>query len=265
MPRKAKNKLDNINLNDKNNKKTLMNTIVKDVTIVDNEDVILQLPLNNKTIEQNECKDDFNMDPEPYEPNCFYLNQELNLATIQDNNVDSNQYNIFQDTFNITKSTNNCYWCCHPIENRSYGMPYKYNSITDTYSLYGCFCSLHCANAYNFSVHCGSDKVWEINSFIQMLSKHFGYSHPIRPAPCRYLLKIFNGPLTIDEFRRAHTTNDKTHILNLPPMISTTYNYEVVNTSYLKNITDNMNNIKVQPKKTLKNTIDSKLNLIITS
>jgi hypothetical protein len=48
--------------------------------------------------------------------------------------------------------------------------------------------------------------------------------------------------MTIEEFRKGHFTNDKTHLLNLPPMISTNYNYEIVNTSYLKNITDNMNN-----------------------
>ena len=53
---------------------------------------------------------------------------------------------------------------------------------------------------------------------------------------------MFNGPLTIGEFRKSHITCDKTHILNLPPMISTNYSYEVVNTSYIKNITDNINN-----------------------
>jgi len=265
MPRKAKSKLDDIqNTNDKNNKKGLMNTIVKDITVVDNEDVILQLPITNKNIENTDVNDELGIDPEPYEPNCCYINQNTSFSMIQDNNIDYNEYNIFQDNFNITKTSNNCYWCCHPIENRSYGMPFKYNSVSDTYSLYGCFCSLHCANAYNFSVHCGSDKVWEINSFIQMLSKHYGYIHPIRPAPSRFLLKIFNGPLSVEEFRRAHTTTDKTHILNLPPMISTNHNYEVINTSYLKNITDNMNNAKIQNKKTIKNTIDSKLNLIIS-
>jgi hypothetical protein len=34
-------------------------------------------------------------------------------------------------------------------------------------------------------------------------------------------------------------------------MIATTYNYEIVNTSYLKNITDNMNN-KIEAKKNKK-------------
>lgn len=59
-------------------------------------------------------------------------------------------------------------------------------------------------------------------------------------------------------------------------MISTNFSYEVVNTSYLKNITDNMhikldnqnqsNNNQSQPQsiKKNKNTIDNKLSLIVS-
>jgi hypothetical protein len=117
-----------------------------------------------------------------------------------------------------------------------------------------------------------------------MLSKHYGFTHPIRPAPSRFLLKIFNGPMTIEEFRKGHYTNDKTYILNLPPMISTNFSYEVVNTSYLKNITDNMHikldnqnnsngnngngngngNSNGNNSKKTKNSIDNKLSLIVS-
>lgn len=271
MPRKSKVQNNEDKLNEKSSK-NLFDTIIKDVTVIDNEDIILQLPITEKQLKNINKKS--NVLPEAYDPNCCYINNELQYD-IEDNNIENENYfdskRIDNQCFNITKTTNNCYWCCHPIEDRPFGMPYKYICTSDTYILYGSFCSLHCANAYNFSVHCGSDKVWEINSFIQMLSKNYGYTQPIRPAPSRFLLKIFNGPLTIEEFRNAHITCDKTHLLNIPPMISTTYNYEVVNTSYLKNITDNMNTITkntttdniVNIKS--KNTIDSKLNLIFTS
>jgi hypothetical protein len=272
MPRKAKVTDDNINADTKK-KKNLMNTIIKDISVVDNEDIILQLPLstaqiNKLNITDNNLCVEF---PEPYEPNCFYINENNTYSTIQDNIIFDNsnsEYSLkvsHKDEF--LNSNNNCYWCCHPIDNRTYGMPYKYNIKTDTYVLLGNFCSLECANAYNFSSHCGSDKVWEINSLIQMLSKHYGFTHPIRPAPSRFLLKIFNGPMTIDEFRKGHYTNDKTYILNLPPMISTNFSYEVVNTSYLKNITDNMHikldNQNINIKK--KSTIDNKLSLIVSN
>ena len=150
-------------------------------------------------------------------------------------------------------------------------MPTKYNSINDTYMTFGSFCSLQCANAYNFSVHSGTDKVWEINSFIQMLGKNYGYKEHIRPAPSRYLLKLFNGNMSIEEFRNCHIKYDKAYLLNIQPMISLSTSHEIVNTSYLKNVIENINytkqkqtnNIPVK-KKVSKNTIDTKLNLIIT-
>jgi hypothetical protein len=247
MPRKAK-VIDDKTLNVK--KKNLLNTMVKDISIVDNEDIILQLQISECQISKmNESVDtEILENPEPYEPNCFYLNESNIYNNIQDNIINdasissNNETSLSNKEYNenIINTHNNCYWCCHPINNRTFGMPYKYNVKTDTYILFGNFCSLECANAYNFASHCGSYKVWEINSLIQMLSKHFGVSHPVRPAPSRFLLKIFNGPMTIEEFRSGHLTNDKTHLLNLPPMILTNYNYEIVNTSYLKNITDNM-------------------------
>ena len=271
MPRKAKTA--DVNASDTKKKKNLMNTIIKDISVVDNEDIILQLPLSTAQInklnitDSNTCVEF----PEPYEPNCFYINENNTYSTIQDNIIFDNNNSEYslkvsqKDEF--LNSNNNCYWCCHPIDNRTYGMPYKYNIKTDTYILFGNFCSLECANAYNFSSHCGSDKVWEINSLIQMLSKHYGFTYPIRPAPSRFLLKIFNGPMTIEEFRKGHYTNDKTYILNLPPMISTNFSYEVVNTSYLKNVTDNMH-IKLDNQnsniKKNKNSIDNKLSLIVS-
>lgn len=263
MPRKSKNQDDKAMEIKK--KKNLMNTMVKDVTLIENEDIILQLPITEGDINK-EGSVVTQEAPKPYEPDCFYLNDSNHYNNIQDNNlenIDTNNefmldYGYVKD---ILKNNNNCYWCCHPIENRTYGMPYKYNVKTDTYVSFGNFCSLECANAYNFSSHCGSDKVWEINSLIQMLNKHYGCNKAVRPAPSRFLLKFFNGPLTIEEFRSCHLTNDKTHILNLPPMITTIHNYEIVNTSYIKNITDNINN---QGKESIisKNAIENKLKLV---
>jgi hypothetical protein len=74
---------------------------------------------------------------------------------------------------------------------------------------------------------------------IQMLGKRYGYNNFIRPAPSRYLLKMFNGDLTIEEFRKLHKNSETTHVLNLPPMIAISSGYEVVNTSYIKRISEN--------------------------
>ncbi len=225
MPRKQKN-VDPNEAKSKN-KKTLLNTLVKNVNSKD-EHIILQLPLTKGQIDKitkNDNSLEYSAEPIPYERNSYFLNDPHNVVYSEqtaENKIVTND---------CKKSC--CFWCCHSIDYRIYGMPIDYDSINDTYVLYGCFCSLQCANAYNFSTYNGCDKVWEINSMIQMLAKRYGISNFIRPAPSRYLLKMFNGYLSIDEFRSLHKNNETTHILNLPPMISITSSYEVVNTSYL--------------------------------
>lgn len=228
MPRKQKI-VDNT---EKKVKKNLMNTMVKNIN--KEEHIILQLPLTQQKVNSiiNNNNDDSGV-PIPYEPNCCYINDNDDT---NDNNKVFNFNNINDTTQQTTINKKICcFWCCHLIDYMLYGLPINYDSINDNYIIYGSFCSLQCANAYNFSVHSGSDKVWEINSMIQMMAKRYGINEFIRPAPSRYLLKMFNGKLEIDEFRRAHLTNDATHILNLPPMISVSSGYENVNTSYLSN------------------------------
>lgn len=126
-----------------------------------------------------------------------------------------------------------CFWCCHPIEHRSYGMPIRYDTYSKAFTLYGSFCSLQCASAHNFSVNPGSDRAWEIQSWIQMLGHRYGFADTIRPAPSRYLLNMFGGPMTIEEFRASHKNTSKTYTLNIPPIISVTAQSECINTSYI--------------------------------
>ena len=125
-----------------------------------------------------------------------------------------------------------CFHCCHEIGHMCFGMPTRYDGHTETFTTYGNFCSLECAAAFNFSTHMGSDRAWEIHGWIQMLGRRYGFAEPIRPAPARYLLEMFDGPLTIEQFRRAHATQTRTLVLNIPPMISLPSQLESINTSY---------------------------------
>lgn len=226
MPRKK------INIDDtkKKTKKNLINTMFKEN--VEDEHIILQLPLTQQRINNLINNEVINVqainEPAPYESSSYFMNDAENI--LFDNNKEINH----------TDNRNNsaCFWCCHNIEHNLYGMPYNYDTMNDTYLIYGSFCSLQCANAYNFSIHSGSDKVWEINSWIQMLGKRYGYLNTIRPAPSRYLLKLFGGNMTIEEYREAHINNDKTFILNIPPMISIATNSEIINTSHLTKLND---------------------------
>ena len=216
-------------------KTTKKNIIDSMIRTTESDDIIIQLPISqskiNTIINNNDNQDIKILVPTPYESNSYFMNDAENIS--QEVNIE------YQKTYSNNNNNSHCFWCCHSIDNIVYSMPYNYDTINDSYFVFGSFCSLQCANAYNFSVHGSSDKVWEINSWIQMLGKRYGFTNTIRPAPSKYLLKMFGGNLTIEEFREAHIKSDKTHVLNIPPMISINSSSEILNTSYLAKMSEN--------------------------
>jgi hypothetical protein len=226
MPRKKT--IQDTSIAKKTTKKNIIDSMIK-TTDTESDDIIIQLPISQSTINtiinNNDSQDVKILVPTPYESNSYFMNDAENIS--YDTNTE------YQTTYSNNNNNSHCFWCCHSIEGIVYSMPYNYDTINDTFYTLGSFCSLQCANAYNFSTNSGSDKVWEINSWIQMIARRFGINNIIRPAPCRYLLKMFGGNLSIEEFREAHINTDKTYILNIPPMISICSTSEVINTSYL--------------------------------
>lgn len=226
---------------EKKQKKNIINTMIND----NNEDhIILQLPINKNNINSITNIELTSSEPIPYDDKECYFYSDKN-SDIQFNDMSFKKQDINNISNNILEKNNIenkscCFWCIHPIEYMSYGMPISHDFHTNTYSCNGSFCSLECANAYNFSINSGSDKVWEINSLIQMMAKVYNLKIPIRPAPSRYILNIFNGgTMSIEEYRKLHKTSETSHILNIPPMVSIISSYEKINTSYIKSLTEN--------------------------
>lgn len=237
MPRKKT--IQDTSTTKKTTKKNIIDSMIK-TNDNENDDIIIHLSIPqtriNNIINNTDNEDNKILIPTPYESNSYFMNDAENIS----------YDNEFKTTPQNNKSSN-CFWCCHTIDNHIiYSMPYNYDTINDNYYVFGSFCSLQCANAYNFSVHGSSDKVWEINSWIQMLAKRYGFTNTIRPAPSRYLLKMFGGNLTIEEFRDAHLKSDKTYILNIPPMISINSSSEILNTSYLEKMSENKKEKKLK-------------------
>jgi hypothetical protein len=163
-------------------------------------------------------------------------NQFLNDTGL-DTRLDEGGYSFGRDSDHqlneFQKYSSVCYWCCHPFNNTPFGMPYNYDLANDKFMCYGNFCSVQCVSAHNFSVHSGSDKVWDVNNLINMMARKSGIDEAIRPAPSKFVLRLFGGPLSIEEFRKVHLTDDKSYVINVPPMIATNTNTEVLNTSYI--------------------------------
>lgn len=88
-----------------------------------------------------------------------------------------------------------CWWCCHGFEWDSLHFPYKFKS--NVFLTTGHFCSWECMKAYaidkNFLLEC---------EYITLMRKRMeGKIHPTKRAPSKYVLEMFGGNVSIDEFR----------------------------------------------------------------
>jgi hypothetical protein len=165
-----------------------------------------------------------------------------------------------------------CYWCCHKFDNMPFGLPIKYRG--GRYQVCGCFCSLECAAAWNFSCKDSLDEIYERYALTNMLSAQLGHTRVVRPAPDRVCLTSFGGHMTIEEFR-THTASAKLMLVNYPPMMSVTQQVEEVNEAELRSeyrfipidnerVNKYQEKIKLKRSKPLvnfKNTLDSTMNL----
>ena len=98
-----------------------------------------------------------------------------------------------------------CWWDAHPFETIPIGIPKRYKPSLNLVEVWGVFCSFECAQAYINDTHEPSS-----------LSLYFLYTimqHDVRrssrtfqPAPSRYVLKAFGGPIEISDFRSASTS-----------------------------------------------------------
>jgi hypothetical protein len=236
------------------------------------EPIIVQLPIPQTRIDEIIRGDDMShlfeynptiKDPEPYQPtDVFNTEYEGLQIEIANSETKTTTKVVPEKIESVHTSQHTCFWCCHPAESISIGMPMNYNGEHHHFTTFGNFCSLECAAAYNFSVHMGMEKAWDIHSLIQLMARHMNYPTPIRPAPSRYILKMFGGPYTIEEFRQAHRGTDKTYLLNIPPLVSVQSQFEVLNTSFItscetKAKSSGFTEVKTKP-------LDSKLNITFT-
>ncbi len=119
-----------------------------------------------------------------------------------------------------------CYWCCHKFNTVPFGIPVKF--YHGKFHVYGCFCSLECAAAYNFNFAESLDEVWERYNLINLLSRKLGHTNKVKTAPNRLALKMFGGHMDIEEFRHFSETS-KVLSVNFPPMTTLTQQIEELN------------------------------------
>ena len=110
---------------------------------------------------------------------------------------------LVRDTKPPERTGTHCWWCVHPLADEyPLHLPIKYDDRLDKFTTTGEFCSWACMKA--FALDMNTAHSGEIQSFIAMMRmKADGKYTVTKAAPKRQALKIFGGPLTIEEFRRC--------------------------------------------------------------
>jgi hypothetical protein len=113
-----------------------------------------------------------------------------------------------------------CFWCCHQFNCRSFVLPISYDSYKNIYNCEGNFCSPECALAYNYSDNQISDGTrWNRHAMLYHLySTLYTEDRPLSPAPPRDILRIFGGPLDIEQYRSYIEDENDLIVSELPPI-----------------------------------------------
>jgi hypothetical protein len=111
-----------------------------------------------------------------------------------------------------------CFWCCHPFISQSFVLPISYEAYKNIYTCEGNFCSPECSLSYLYGEQTMSDGTkWNKHALLNHLYRDL-YPEGITPAPPRTLLRMFGGPLDIEQFRNYIVGTNNVILSSLPPI-----------------------------------------------
>lgn len=110
-----------------------------------------------------------------------------------------------------------CFWCCHPFDWRPVVLPVRDQG--DYIQVRGNFCCPECAMAHLFDSRQDSFARWEQLSLLNRIYGSSGTS-ALRPAPPRTVLKMFGGPMPIEDYRSLIRKGKMRVDIHTPPMVS---------------------------------------------
>jgi hypothetical protein len=112
-----------------------------------------------------------------------------------------------------------CFWCCHPFTWKACILPFSYDAYENMYACEGHFCSPECGLAYLYMEPNLSDITrWTRQALLNDLYRKLYSSRDLIPAPPRASLRLFGGPLSIEQFREQTSFGDEMLSVQLPPL-----------------------------------------------
>jgi len=112
-----------------------------------------------------------------------------------------------------------CFWCAHHFDWAACVLPISYDVYNSIYSCEGNFCSPECALAYNYSDNKISDSTkWNRHALLGHLYSDLYTNRTLSPAPARSLLRLFGGPLDIQQYRDYITSDNNIVLSEIHPI-----------------------------------------------
>lgn len=127
---------------------------------------------------------------------------------------------ILTRTKNPTYSSGTCcFWCCHPFNWKASVLPVSYDAYENMYTCEGHFCSPECALASLYSEPNLTDVArWTRHALLVDLYRTLYKEKEITPAPSRKTLRMFGGPLDIEQFREYISNSEDMVAVQMPPL-----------------------------------------------
>jgi len=113
-----------------------------------------------------------------------------------------------------------CFWCCHTFGWGAFSVPISYDAHHNIYSCEGHFCSPECGLAYVYGdVHISDSTRWNRHAMMNfMYSTLYTSEKPLSVAPPRSILRMFGGPLGIEQYREYVAGTNDLISSELPPV-----------------------------------------------
>ena len=111
-----------------------------------------------------------------------------------------------------------CFWCSCQFNWQPCVLPEREEK--GIYRVYGNFCSPSCAMSYILNESLDTHVRWERIALLHRIYSPLFKSGRIFPSPPRESLRLFGGPLSIDEFRNIISSSKVRIDIHIPPMVS---------------------------------------------
>jgi hypothetical protein len=128
-------------------------------------------------------------------------NKEIKNDVFNSNIYKKDNYEIIPIN-DVSVCSKICWNCSHPLQNKR-GMPIKY--IKDIFYTYGDFCSDQCCLRYAYDTY--DDSMYFIilsNLELKRKIDNIDNKSQLQLPPSKYLLDIYGGPLTIQEYLKSN-------------------------------------------------------------